>query len=283
MVTKQIAKQEQRHAESIEEAIVFMAGNEIDAKFDSAMFATSQNINALASFRHERNATLVPSDSEWATAVLLATEERTAFASLTTCEAIPSKRAEWIAKTLSMPRPSVMCKIRRWDLCSSGIPIKRKHEFWDWVPERQEWSPYEPTAIRYTSSTVRKYSARSSRFFDYNVTTIEAEELAEPTVCGLIADAPNHVWQIVLRADKSCPGVSLMTSADGVLGMFAARDKTAGKNRRDALRHWVRAHNRKIASSPASEVAVKKHLRGATEFSWFGLHGTVIPRKDVTL
>jgi hypothetical protein len=52
--------------------------------------------------------------------------------------------------------------------------------------------------------------------------------------------------------------------------LLSLRDLAEGKRRRDAARHWVRAHLRKRADGGVS--IVRPHLRGAMEFDWGRWH-----------
>lgn len=75
--------------------------------------------------------------------------------------------------------------------------------------------------------------------------------------------------------------LTIFTSSSGVKGFFDLRQKGSA-NRRSALQHWVRQHTRKVSGDDVTEV--KRHLRGQTEFEWFGLTGRVhVPEEQRVL
>lgn len=73
----------------------------------------------------------------------------------------------------------------------------------------------------------------------------------------------------------SAPAVRVPTTKSGVAGMYALRDKPEGLTRRQALRHWVKEHHRKIDDEKSTEV--RGHLRGVEDFDWFDLRCRVYP------
>jgi hypothetical protein len=81
-------------------------------------------------------------------------------------------------------------------------------------------------------------------------------------------------WSVSFAAGIG-PSVRVPACADSVAGLFALRDRPEGRTRRQALRHWVRAHSRRLPD--ARECDVTGHLRGAEEFDWFGLRCRVVP------
>lgn len=78
-------------------------------------------------------------------------------------------------------------------------------------------------------------------------------------------------WRIVIHGPR---GVSLSFPTDhrGAMAAFSQREKDPGKDRRAALRNWVKEHYRKRQNDEEeSEVKVRQHLRGRTPFKWLGM------------
>jgi hypothetical protein len=77
-------------------------------------------------------------------------------------------------------------------------------------------------------------------------------------------------WRVVLGYSGAT--ISFTTDAVGAQESFRMRDIPNGKSRRAALRNWVEAHwRKKRKEDEQANIAVRKHLRGATEFRWNGL------------
>jgi hypothetical protein len=93
-----------------------------------------------------------------------------------------------------------------------------------------------------------------------------------PTYTRLFEVLQERYWTVSLAAFGCQTRLTLFTSSDGVKGFFDLREKGAN-GRRNALQHWVRQHTRKIGGGDVADV--KRHLRGLTEFDWFGLRGSV--------
>lgn len=74
--------------------------------------------------------------------------------------------------------------------------------------------------------------------------------------------------------------IQLPTDPTGVRALFRLRDVPDDRSRRAALRHWVSAHWRRRRVSDDDLVYVRRHLRGATTFTWLGLHCTIYPSED---
>lgn len=78
-------------------------------------------------------------------------------------------------------------------------------------------------------------------------------------------------WRVVVHGQRGM-SLSFPTNASGAMAAFKQRDKDPGKNRRTALRNWVKEHYRKRSSDDTdAEVKVRQHLRGRTPFKWLGL------------
>ena len=71
------------------------------------------------------------------------------------------------------------------------------------------------------------------------------------------------------------PKIIIPTTPRGILELFNDRDKPEDKNRRDALKHWVKHHTRKTKTYNFTHV--QAHLRGATKFNWRGFDVEIRP------
>lgn len=91
-----------------------------------------------------------------------------------------------------------------------------------------------------------------------------------------------YLWSVML-GEQGSPRTRFVTDPLGVREAFRLRDIPPGRERRAALRHWVREHWRRKGRESAQDRAwVRAHLRGATEFTWSGLRCRVEPsREDV--
>lgn len=74
------------------------------------------------------------------------------------------------------------------------------------------------------------------------------------------------------------PSVRLETDPVGIRHLFKDREPPAGKDKKAALRNWVRDHWRKVRPcDDDTETYVRKHMRGRTEFKWGGFDCVVEP------
>lgn len=102
-----------------------------------------------------------------------------------------------------------------------------------------------------------------------------------PALIRLFEVAQTKFWTVSLAAFGCETRLTIFTSSSGVKGFFDLRQKGSA-NRRSALQHWVRQHTRKVSGDDVTEV--KRHLRGQTEFEWFGLTGRVhVPEEQRVL
>lgn len=82
-----------------------------------------------------------------------------------------------------------------------------------------------------------------------------------------------YEWRVVLGYENA-PTISFTTDPLGAQEAFRLRDIPEGRERRAALKHWVREHWRQTRAEP---VRVRAHLRGAERFTWNGLRCTIYP------
>ncbi len=81
-------------------------------------------------------------------------------------------------------------------------------------------------------------------------------------------------WHVEVRTGSGLR-LSIPTSAKMAQALLSQRDLPSGLTRRQAIRHLVSSHSRRLASG--SEVQVVEHLRGRQAFVWDGLSGFVVP------
>lgn len=74
-------------------------------------------------------------------------------------------------------------------------------------------------------------------------------------------------WWTEMTVGDGFP-IRFLTDPIGIREVFRLREVPPGKQRRQALRHWVAEHWRQTRSDPDTEFRVREHLRGATEFRW---------------
>lgn len=87
-----------------------------------------------------------------------------------------------------------------------------------------------------------------------------------------------YMWSVLLGSDEGTPRARFMTDPVGAREAFRLRDLPPGKERRAALRHWVRSHWRKRRDLDEPHRAwVREHLRGAENFTWNGLRCQISP------
>lgn len=87
-----------------------------------------------------------------------------------------------------------------------------------------------------------------------------------------IALSRRYWWEVKFQIGEGI-GISFPTDPQGAKEAFKLREVPAGKSRRAALRHWVRAHWRR--SGRGNHAEVREHLRGATSFDWSDFRCTI--------
>lgn len=85
-----------------------------------------------------------------------------------------------------------------------------------------------------------------------------------------------YEWVVELEG-LSGTSIGFATDPIGAKEIFRLRGIPTGKDRRSALRNWVREHYRKRRNAPGEKSKVRAHLRGATEFVWGDLKCTIHP------
>lgn len=82
-------------------------------------------------------------------------------------------------------------------------------------------------------------------------------------------------WHVVVGSVEGRSVVKVPCSPQVALDFLSLRDIAAGKQRRSALRHWVRGYTR--VTQDDRDVDVREHLRGRTYFKWDDLKGYIEP------
>lgn len=102
------------------------------------------------------------------------------------------------------------------------------------------------------------------------------------SMCSILVSAQLtdfYNWTVELGIEGGDFSLRLPTDPTGARAIFKLRDIPDGKQRRAALKHWVREHLRRNRNNPEELIAVRKHLRGAQEFSWNGMKCILRPSR----
>jgi len=97
-----------------------------------------------------------------------------------------------------------------------------------------------------------------------------------PLLATAIALRQRYEWAVALGFDGS-PTIRFATDPTGVKELWKVRDLPEGRDRRPALHTWITDHWRRDRYDPDMEVYVRRHLRGATEFTWRDMVGEILP------
>jgi len=106
----------------------------------------------------------------------------------------------------------------------------------------------------------------------------DPDERHDPLVINLAHSVMlirRYYWSVCLSFGG--PSIRFLTDPTGVREIFKLRDLPEGKLRRAALRNWVRRHNRRSRADAAALIDVRRHLRGATKFTWNGMTCVIEP------
>ena len=102
------------------------------------------------------------------------------------------------------------------------------------------------------------------------------DEWVSINILTALALRQRYEWAVALGLENA-PSVRFATDPTGIKDLFRIRDLPAGRDRREALMIWVTDHWRQTRTDPEIELYVRKHLRGAVNFSWRGMAGEVLP------
>ena len=87
-------------------------------------------------------------------------------------------------------------------------------------------------------------------------------------------------WIVQLQ-HEGAPAVVFTTDPAGAKEVFRLRDVPDGRKRRSSLINWVDSHYRQRHDDPDALTYVRRHVRGATRFTWNGLICYIKPaRRD---
>ena len=102
------------------------------------------------------------------------------------------------------------------------------------------------------------------------------------TAIGL-QSSQEEAWIVQLQ-HEGCPSVVFTTDPAGAKEVFRLRDVPDGRKRRSSLINWVDAHYRQRNGGWDEALTyVRRHVRGATRFTWNGLVCYIKPaRRDST-
>ena len=166
---------------------------------------------------------------------------------------------------------------------NDGRAIRCDPVYYVYSPAADESNPWKPVwgdNGRPTGRTRRQYSAGGWK--EYQEFSASATSLYLP-FCQMANWAVRHLWHVRFSVGPDSRGVMYATSAAGVRGLFAMRDKPEGRTRRAALLHWVMSHDRiRIVEDEEISISVRNHMRGEKHFDWFGLHGEVLAPPELT-
>jgi len=110
---------------------------------------------------------------------------------------------------------------------------------------------------------------------NYNSEEIDRMQLA-PMYATWVALRQRYDWSVLLGY-QGTSRVRLFTDPTGLREVFKLRDIPPGRERRAALKHWVRHHWRKRRDDDDARSWVRRHIRGADSFSWEGLRCAIEP------
>lgn len=133
------------------------------------------------------------------------------------------------------------------------------------------WAPNHPLSHRIRPGQLQSASSNVPPEEEFDIALAHGIELRR-----------EYLWS-VLFGEANVPRARFATDCIGVREAFRLRDIPPGRDRRAALRHWVRQHWRKSRDiSAADRTWVSAHLRGAEEFGWQGMSCRIEPsREDV--
>ena len=101
-----------------------------------------------------------------------------------------------------------------------------------------------------------------------------------PLALGL-ALAARYEWSVWLGYGDG-PRVRFLSEPARAREVFRLRDIPPGRKRRAALRNWVEGHWRRYGPDDGDRAWIKRHLRGAVDFTWNGLRCRIQPPECIT-
>jgi hypothetical protein len=131
----------------------------------------------------------------------------------------------------------------------------------------------------YMTHGLGKWWATAVRRNSENELFYKSCHFALATATGLVLVRRN-TWEVEIGFGQGAT-MAVFTDPVGIKDLFRFREIEPGESRRAALRHWVRQHFRQLRHEPEVETMVREHLRGRTEFDWFGMQVKIhVPPSD---
>ena len=93
------------------------------------------------------------------------------------------------------------------------------------------------------------------------------DEMSSIVMAHSMAFTMRYEWTVSMSLCGSMK-IKIPTTPAGARAMFKDRDIEFGRNRRSALKNWVRKHSRMCLGGKVAEIP--SHLRGRTPFAWNG-------------
>jgi len=157
----------------------------------------------------------------------------------------------------------------QYDVRSDGSVARKRREY---TKKGNIWMP-TATELDYMGDRRRRMSA--GKWNEYDVAKFPLEVTVTPYIAVCARMVQREEWTVDFSVDDVT--TCWPTDAEGVRSLFKTRKKDEGRTRRQALRHWVSEHWRKKRNSDEATIAVRGHLRGVTDFEWFGMRCRVSP------
>jgi hypothetical protein len=105
---------------------------------------------------------------------------------------------------------------------------------------------------------------------------IDVNDAQQVSLHTAIALRQRYEWAVSLGLEES-PSIRFATDPTGIKEVFKIRDLPEGRDRREALMNWVSDHWRQDRADPDLEIYVRRHLRGATKFTWRSMNCELLP------
>ena len=129
--------------------------------------------------------------------------------------------------------------------------------------------------VRYTGTDVLSLVGDQWINARKRMKTAPGEQLAA-IMAQWVALQQYYEWSVLIGYEGT-PRVRLFTDPIGLREIFKLRDIPPGRERRAALRNWVMQHWRRKRIDEDATIWVRRHLRGAVDFTWEGLRCAIQP------
>lgn len=96
-----------------------------------------------------------------------------------------------------------------------------------------------------------------------------------PLAATAVALRQRYEWAVAIGFGG--PSIRFATDPTGIKELWKVRDVPEGRDRRPMLNAWISDHWRQDRYDPELEIYVRKHLRGATTFTWRDVQGEILP------